>query len=445
VVRSVLIVCCVLASVVPAPAGAQVASFTTEGAGVLHAGRHTFRLADRSTRMELARGRAGWLLAVGGRTVRRFARRPELRVSGARVTDRLSGRGPVMLLGSRLLAKEVHPGWLPGGLARSGAWMRGMPAAALWRIGRLDRTRRAAWWRRAMTATMRLRGSESSDTHDIGFLYGEGAAYGYDAGCRTALRPPFSAKRCAALRTSALAAADRLAAMIRANSPAPLLPTRVEGCPDCPPGARETIIDSMMNIGLLVWAGRAAPAGAHARAIAGALVRPDGCTAQAAFTDRATGRVFGVHTHQGISAGSTWARGQAWAILGFARLARDTHDDWAVRVARMLAGCWLAKAPRSAVVRFDLDAAGGPPDSSAQAVAAAGLATLARIDRPRRSRWRSAARMQLAAAEQRLSRIPPLGRFGGQTYVAGGDPSDDNTELPIAPLYALDARALLGQ
>jgi hypothetical protein len=452
VVRWLLIACAVAASAAPAPAAAQVVSFTAKGAGVLHADRHTIPLAKNSTRVELGRGRTGWVLAVGGRTARRFARRPALRVSGARVTDRVSGRGRVTLYGSRLLAKAVHPGWLPGGLARSGAWMRGMPAAALWRMGRLDRSRRLAWRRRAMTATLRLRGSERSDTHDVGFLYGEGAAYGYDAGCRGALHPPFSAKRCAALRTSALAAAERLAAMIRANASAPLLPTRLAGCPDCPPGARETIIDSMMNVGLLVWAGRraghagyAAPAAAHAHAIAGLLIRPDGCTSQAAFTDRTTGRAFGVHTHQGVSAGSTWARGQAWAILGFARLARDTGDEWAAQVARTLAGCWLAKAPRHGVVRFDLDAAGGPPDSSAQAVAAAGLATLARVDRARASRWRTAARTQLAAAEQRLSRIPPLGRFGGQTYVAGGDTYDENTELPIAQLYALDARALLAE
>ena len=451
-VRLALTTCCVLAAAFPAPAAAQVVSFTTKGVGTLHADRHTIPLATNSTRVELGRGRAGWLLAVGDRTVRRFARRPELRVAGARVTDRLSGRGPVTLFGSRLLAKAVHPGWLPGGLSRSGAWMRAMPAAALWRMGRLERSRRLAWWRRAMTATLRLRGSERSDTHDLGFLYGEAAAYGYDAGCRGPLHRPFSARRCRALRASAVAAADRLAAMIRANAPAPFLPTRLAGCPDCPPGARETIVDSMMNIGLLAWAARRAGragygalAAAHARAIAGILIRPDGCTSQAAFTDRTTGRAFGVHTHQGISAGSTWARGQAWAILGFARLARDTGDDWAARVARTVAGCWLAKAPRRGVVRFDLDAVGGPPDSSAQSVAAAGLATLARVDRPRRSRWRAVARTQLAGAEQRVSRIPPLGRFGGQTYVAGGDPSDDNTELPIAPLYALDARALLGQ
>ena len=360
VVRCVLIACCVFAAAVPASAGAQVVSFTTEGGGVLHAGPRSLQLAQRPTRVELARVRDGWVLAVGGRTVRRFDRRPHLRIGSARVTDRLAGRGTVTLLGSRLLSKAVQPGWLPGVLARTGAWMRGMPAAALWRMARLDRRRRAAWSRRAIAATLHLRGSERTDTHDIGFLYGEAAAYGYDAGCRRALRRPFTAKQCSALRTSALAAADGLAAMIRANAPAPLLPTHVSGCPDCPPGARETIIDSMMNVGLLVWAERRAGrtgytglATRHAAAVAGALIRADGCTSQATFSERSTGWLFGVHTHQGISGGSTWARGQAWAILGFARLAHHARDSWAAGVARALAGCWLAKvpAPRGGALR----------------------------------------------------------------------------------------------
>ena len=206
----------------------------------------------------------------------------------------------------------------------------------------------------------------------------------------------------------------------------------------------------MMNIGLLAWAeGQAGRAGYaqlaadHARAVAGALIRPDGCTAQAVFTDRLTGRAFGVHTHQGVSAGSTWARGQAWALLGYARLARVTGDAWAAGVARALAGCWLAKAPHKGPVRFDLDATTGPPDSSAQAVAGAGLATLALVDRPRAATWRAAATKQLEGAAGMVSSVPPLGRLGGQTYVAGGDTSDEDVELPIGPLYVLEARARL--
>lgn len=360
-------------------------------------------------------------------------------------------RGTVALLGARLVAKDVDFGWLPPGLGRSAAWMRGMPAAALWRMGQLDRKRSTTWQRRAMGPTLRLRGAEAADTHDVGLVYGEGAAYGYDVGCRRSPRPPFTRRRCRALRRSALAAADHLALMIRTNAPSKLLPTHLAQCPDCPPGSRETIVDSMMNIGLLVWGQRRAGRDGytrlaidHARAVAGALVRPDGCTAQAVFTDRATGRQFGEHTHQGISASSTWARGQGWAILGFARLAREARSSWAAGMARRLAGCWLAKAPAGHVVRFDLDAAAGPPDSSAQAVAADGLATLALADRPRSARWRRAARAQLAPVERLISTVPPLGRLGGQTYVAGGDPSDENIELPIAPLYVLDARVRLG-
>jgi hypothetical protein len=360
-------------------------------------------------------------------------------VARAQATDRLTEREAVKLLGARLLAKEKHPGWLPGPLQRSGAWMRGMPASALWRMGRLDRPKAATWWRRAMAASLRLRGSESADTHDLGFVY-EGAAYGYDAGCRKQLRAPFSKRRCRVLLRSARAAADRLAVMIRANAPGGLLPTQLARCPDCPPAARETIVDSMMNIGLLVWAQRRAGrvgyrrlALDHARGVARALVRPDGCTAQATFTEVSSGRTFGLHTHQGISAASTWARGQAWALLGFARLARGTRAPWPADVARRLAACWLAKAPQRGVPRFDLDAVSGPPDSSAQAVAVAGLATLG---------LRAAARAQLAPVEGLISRAPPRGRIGAQTYVAGGDPSDEDVELPIAQLYVLDA--LLG-
>ena len=446
-----LIACCVLAVSASSATAAQVVSFTVHGPAVLHAGSHTVPLKKGSTRVELARDRSTWRLGVGELTVKRFERRPALRVAGGRIADRLTGRGTVALLGARLLAKQVHPAWLPGVLERSGSWMRGMPAAALWRMGQLDRAGARAWWGRAMEDTLRLRGAESGDTHDAGFVY-EAAANGFDAGCHRTLRAPFTRRRCSALRRSALAAADRLALMIRANAPAKLLPTRLARCPDCPEGAREAIVDSMMNVGLLARAQRRAGradytrlALDHAQAVAALLVRPDGCTAQAIFTDRTTGRPFGVHTHQGISAESTWARGQAWAILGFARLARDTGNRWAVGVARRLAGCWLAKAPRGQVVRFDLDAVSGPPDSSAQAVAGAGLATLALVDRRRAPRWRSAARAQLAPVEALVSAVPPLGRLGGQTYVVGGDTSDENTELPIAQLYVLDARARLAR
>jgi hypothetical protein len=426
---------------------ANAVSFTVHGPAVLLLRSRDVRLPPGRARIELARGRAGWRVAVGGRVVGRRLVRPEVEVIGGRVTDRLTGAGPVRLLGARLLARSVHAGWLPGRLASRGAWMRGMPAAALWRLSELDRRHRARWRRRATAATLTLRGGEHADTHDVGFVHGETAAYGYDLACSTAASPRGSG--CGEMHSSAAAAADRLVTMIRANAPSALLPNHLAPCPDCPSGAREAIIDSLMNIGLLAWAERRAgrPGYArlallHARAIASPLVRADGCTAQAVFVERVTGRLFGVHTHQGLSAESTWARGQAWALLGFARLARATGDRWARAVSRALAGCWLAKATRG-LVRYDLDARAGPPDSSAQAVAAAGFATLALADRASRARWIRAARSQLAVVERLISRRLPLGRLGRQTYVAGGDTFDEDVELPIGQLYVLEARARL--
>ena len=187
-----------------------------------------------------------------------------VRVAGGNVTDRLTGRGTVALLGARLLAKEVHADLAAG---RPGAF-RGMDArdarcraVADGRAGPAPCGNVVAPRDRGHPAPARV---ESADTHDVGFVY-EAAAYGYDLGCRKPHRAPFTARRCRALRRSARAAADRLALMIRANAPAKLLPTHLARCPDCPPGARETIVDSMMNVGLLVWAQRRAGRGGYAR------------------------------------------------------------------------------------------------------------------------------------------------------------------------------------
>ena len=285
-----------------------------------------------------------------------------------------------------------------------------MPAAALWRMGALDRRRAATWRRRAMRATLRLRGAESADTHDAGFVY-EAAAYGYDAGCRTA------AAR--AVHATALSRAAEVRALRRRSPGADDPRERSRAAVADPPRAlRRLPAGRTRDDRRLDDEHRAARVGATARGprrlhATGARPRPrcrrcadprrTAAPRRRSSPTRRAGRLFGVHTHQGISAASTWARGQAWAMLGFARLARDARAPWAVEVARRLAGCWLAKAPRDGVVRFDLDAVSGPPDSSAQAVAAAGLATLARVDRPRAAQWRSAARAQLGPVEKLVS------------------------------------------
>lgn len=48
----------------------------------------------------------------------------------------------------------------------------------------------------------------------------------------------------------------------------------------------------------------------------------------------ATGAVQGRYTQQGLAANSTWARGQAWAVAGFARMWRQTGRKEFLAAAR---------------------------------------------------------------------------------------------------------------
>ena len=129
-------------------------------------------------------------------------------------------------------------------------------------------------------------------------------------------------------------------------------------------------------------------------------------------------------------------------MLGFARLARDTRR----RVGR---AAWRGGSPAAGSRRRPgAESCGstsmrssGPPDSSAQAVAAAGLATLAHVDRPRRhaggappahssrpsSSWCRACRRWDASAVRPMSRA--------------ATPPTRTPSCRSRQLYVLDARA----
>lgn len=208
-------------------------------------------------------------------------------------------------------------------------------------------------------------------THDLGFLY------------TLVARAQWQLTGDERARQLALRAAEALAARyhpvggyIQAWGPV--------GDPD--EGGR-MIIDTMMNIHLLFWA--AAQTGQqcyqriacdHADRTAEYIVRNDSSTAHTFFFDQATGNPIGPQTHQGYSNDSMWARGQAWAIFGFATAAQWTgstaHRDLALR----LMDRFLAELPGDHVPRWDLRLppdAPQYPDTSAGAIAAAGMLRLA--------------------------------------------------------------------
>src|SRR3979411_1806470 len=113
-----------------------------------------------------------------------------------------------------------------------------------------------------------------------------------------------------------------------------------------------TIVDSLMNLPLLFWASeqtgsqRFAAAGArHAEQLMHHFVRPDGSTYHTFYFDPQTGSPRFGRPHQGYADESTWSRGQAWAVYGFALSYRYTRDDRLLKVAERVADVFLAHTP----------------------------------------------------------------------------------------------------
>ena len=232
---------------------------------------------------------------------------------------------PAALLLHRLaeLHARLAPGQFPIGatvkdvLHNSATyWTSGFWPGALWQAAALEPAG-GMFARWALAATLAHLGHERDDTHDVGFMYEQSSLAAYMALC---LKGPKRVALCSRLRRSVIAASNELLALAATNSRAGTIPTNSYG-PDA-----DSIVDSMMNIAILPWATRltgnpryARVAARHAGRIAALLVRRDGSTIQAVNFDRATGRVVSFATHQGISARSTWSRGEGWALYGFAR------------------------------------------------------------------------------------------------------------------------------
>jgi unsaturated chondroitin disaccharide hydrolase len=152
------------------------------------------------------------------------------------------------------------------------------------------------------------------------------------------------------------------------------------------------IIDSAMNAPMLIETGliygggegrRLAARGTrHLLTLVRHFVRDDGSTRHRLAFDPRTGAVTGPLYGQGSRADSTWSRGQAWAINGFARGHLLTGDPRLLDAARRTADFWMSRVPAGCVPAWDLDVASdsAPRDSSAAAIAVDGLLTLSMVE-----------------------------------------------------------------
>ena len=155
------------------------------------------------------------------------------------------------------------------------------------------------------------------------------------------------------------------------------------------PEAGRMIVDCLMNLPLLYWASEETAEGAyrevahkHATSTLRYMVRSDGSTYHTYFLDPKTGDPIGGKTAQGYVDESLWARGQAWAIYGFALTAQWLEDAEFLAAAQKTADCFLNESPTNKTPLWDLRLSDDAPkclDSSAGAIAACGLLRLAKL------------------------------------------------------------------
>jgi len=262
-------------------------------------------------------------------------------------------------------------------------WTSGFLPGQLWLA--YEATGDAAWRTRAERRQAPIaQQSTRTDTHDLGFMVLDSFGHGHRLTGDTGFR--------GVVLTAANSLATRWNATVGAirswNSPDPEF---------------RVIVDSLMNMELLLWAARnGSPASLRSQAVAHALkvlahhVRPDGSTYHEVVFDSGSGAVRVRRTHQGAGDETTWARGQAWAVHGFTMLFRETRDIRFLVAARRVTDWYLGHLPADFVPWWDFSkngVVGESRDSSAAAIAAGGLLELAQLesDAVRATRYRHAA------------------------------------------------------
>ncbi len=149
-----------------------------------------------------------------------------------------------------------------------------------------------------------------------------------------------------------------------------------------------TIVDCLMNLPLLYWASDELGddrfkrvAMAHADMAILDHLRDDGSVVHIVEHDRETGEPIATYGGQGCAVGSSWSRGQAWALYGFVISYIHTGEVRYLDAAKRVANYFIANCCDDWLPHVDFRSAEEPVmyDTTAGACAACGLIELAKI------------------------------------------------------------------
>ena len=178
------------------------------------------------------------------------------------------------------------------------------------------------------------------------------------------------------------------------------------------------IVDSMMNIQLLFWARDILGdprfeyvAMDHADTIMEKTVRGDGSCNHVIVLDPTNGVLLDTPGGQGYESGSSWSRGQTWAIYGFALSYRYTGKKEYLETAKKVANYFIAQTDQTGhVALVDFRAPKEPVywDSTAAVCAACGLLEIAEhVDEFEKQFYVEAAVKMLKATDERFCNWAP--------------------------------------
>ncbi len=265
--------------------------------------------------------------------------------------------------------------------------------------------------------------------HDIGFIFTLSMVAGYKVTGDEYMKE------------KALAAAEVLAGRFREKGQF----IQLAGDADCEESSLyRLIIDCLMNINLLFWAGKESgnseftrKAFAHFNTTMETVVRDDGSTFQNFYFDQKTGARLGGGTKQGFSDSSAWSRGQAWGVTGTPFTYSYMHNKEIMDKYYSIVDYYISHLPEDYIAYWDLSFTKGdePRDSSAACIAVCGLLEACKVmpldDKHRKLYWETAEKIMNSLIENYTTKDDPEsnGLIKHATYYYAGNIGIDECNI----------------